>query len=299
MILANLDKSSNRKLWSEVTKVDPKVLDEKVAELHTKGYITAGNLLTEKGFNSLVQARQQGRLGGSEQDAGGVLAAPARELTSLDYTVLNQLQRERSEDSLSKLTGVDRRVVIGKLNQLYSEGYITEKKALTVKGFEALSQAPASYRMQGAKELPATLRVETERSTRVIVGSILTALYGLFDFSASFVFIIGGFVSGMVTPLPELGLQFAAASVALLVLGGILLVTGIAGLICGWWLWRGQRRGAQGGIILAVLGIAITFILGIASRPIASLTTYELVGTVWVCNGFLLLLLVASWPRLD
>jgi hypothetical protein len=61
-------------------------------------------------------------------------AAPSE----LDLTVLRLLSQGRNEGEIASVTGVALPIISEKITELYVEGYITEKRALTEKGFEAV-----------------------------------------------------------------------------------------------------------------------------------------------------------------
>ena len=62
-------------------------------------------------------------------------------LSDLEITILRYLSEGKDAREISKLTGVAHPTISEKLAKLYGEGYITEKHALTEKGFEALRRA--------------------------------------------------------------------------------------------------------------------------------------------------------------
>jgi len=62
-------------------------------------------------------------------------------LSDLEITILRYLSEGKEAREISKLTGVAHQTISEKLAKLNGEGYITEKHALTEKGFEALRRA--------------------------------------------------------------------------------------------------------------------------------------------------------------
>jgi hypothetical protein len=137
---------------------------------------------------------------------------------------------------------------------------------------------------------------QPERSTRVMVSSILLLIYGVVGIGLSVLFIIAGFTAGFFAGFGGLPSQIVAAtSIGLLVLGGLILFMGILGIVCGWWLWRGKLWGVMAGIPLLLLGIVIVTIF---ASIYPSLTTDELAGAIWIGNGLMMVLLFASWSSL-
>lgn len=136
--------------------------------------------------------------------------------------------------------------------------------------------------------------VQNERPMRVMVTSVLYFLYGAFGIGIGLIFIGAGFASGIVSSLPGAS-SVEYTSIGLLGLGGVLLVMGILGIICGVWLWKVQTLGAVVGIPLLIGGLAIATLL-MKFFPI--LTFYEIGGTVWVVNMILLITMISSWTRL-
>ena len=133
----------------------------------------------------------------------------------------------------------------------------------------------------------------SQRLLRVSVSSVLFFIYGLIGIGLSFLFILAGFAVGAVGNLaPSI---LVSTSIGILVLGGILLLMGIIGVICGWWLWNNRLFGAAGGIPLLVAGILIVTVLA-AQFP--TLSSGEIAGTVWVGNTLMMILLFFSWRKL-
>jgi hypothetical protein len=137
--------------------------------------------------------------------------------------------------------------------------------------------------------------VSIQRTMRVEIASVFFLLYGIFGIGIGLVFLVAGFVTGLVSSIPFYPSQ-VPASLGLLGLGGLLLVMGILGVICSVWLWRVQVWGAAVGIPLVLVGIIIGWFL-VASSPV--LITYELTVTIWTVNASLFALLVASWSKLQ
>ena len=133
----------------------------------------------------------------------------------------------------------------------------------------------------------------SQRLLRVSVSSILFYIYGLIGIGLSFLFILAGFAVGAVGDLAPS--TFASTSIGILVLGGILLLMGIIGVICGWWLWNNRLLGAVVGIPLLAAGIIIVTTLA-AQFP--TLSSGEIAGTVWVGNISMTILLFFSWHKL-
>lgn len=165
-------------------------------------------------------------------------------------------------------------------------------------GGKLFCKADADRVFSSAKERE--IAVEVERPLRVTLSSILFVIYGLIGIGLSFLFIIGGFVmGGLVSAGSYVGVfnpfgEFASLGAVLF--GGILLLMGIAGIVCGWWLWRMQIWGAAIGIALLVIGMTLALI---PSAAAASLVTGELTGVVWAGNVAMMVLLIFSWPILS
>jgi hypothetical protein len=69
----------------------------------------------------------------------GVYAAPSE----LDLSVLRLLSQGRNEGEIASATGVALPIISEKVTKLYVGGYITENRALTEKGFEAVQHSAA------------------------------------------------------------------------------------------------------------------------------------------------------------
>ena len=61
--------------------------------------------------------------------------------SELDLSVLRFLSQGRNEREIANMTGVALPIISEKMTKLYVEGYITEKRALTEKGFEAVQHS--------------------------------------------------------------------------------------------------------------------------------------------------------------
>lgn len=137
--------------------------------------------------------------------------------------------------------------------------------------------------------------VSVMRPMRVLVVSVFFFLYACFGIVVGFLFIYAGFLSGVILGFPG-STDFASTSVGLLGFGGLLLVMGILGAICGLWFWKVQTWGAVVGIPLLIGGLALASSLVVSFRE---LFFYEVAGTVWVVNVALLIILLASWTKLS
>jgi hypothetical protein len=71
--------------------------------------------------------------------SSSVYAAPSE----LDLSVLRLLSQGRNEGEIASATGVALPIISEKVTKLYVEGYITENRALTEKGFEAVQHSAA------------------------------------------------------------------------------------------------------------------------------------------------------------
>ena len=135
------------------------------------------------------------------------------------------------------------------------------------------------------------------RPLRVTAGSILFAIYGVVGIGLSFIFIIGGFfiggIANLYSPFYPAG-EFA--SIGVILFGGILLVMGIFGLVCSWWLWRMDLWGAAIGIALLAMGMVFATIPALIAP---TLSTGELAGVVWASNVSMIILLSFGWARIS
>ena len=129
---------------------------------------------------------------------------------------------------------------------------------------------------------------------RTQVASIVFFLYGAFGIIVGLLFTLTGFASGIAGSIPFYG-SLVLTSLGLLGFGGLLLLMGIFGLICGVWLWRVQIWGAAIGIPLLAIGMIITAFFVLVGP---SLFAFELMMTVWVVNFLLVVVLVFSWGTL-
>jgi hypothetical protein len=133
-----------------------------------------------------------------------------------------------------------------------------------------------------------------ERPMRAQLASVFFVLYGVFGVVLGIVVVVGGFASGAAASIPFYS-SLTLASLGLLGFGGVLIVMGIVGIVCGVWLWRVQIWGAAIGIPLLVIGMVIpTFFVYFAP----SLLTFELLVTIWAINLLLMVVLVFSWGKL-
>ena len=69
--------------------------------------------------------------------AATVYAAPSE----LDLSILRLLSQGKNEGEIASVTGVALPIISQKITKLYVEGYITENRALTEKGFEAVQHS--------------------------------------------------------------------------------------------------------------------------------------------------------------
>ncbi len=129
---------------------------------------------------------------------------------------------------------------------------------------------------------------------RAQVASVFFFLYGAFGVGVGILFVIAGFLSGLVSSVPFYG-SLALTSLGLLGFGGLLLAMGIVGIICGVWLWRVQVWGAAIGIPLLIVGMVIGLFFVIT---VPNLVTFELTMTIWVVNVILLAILAFTWGRM-
>ena len=136
--------------------------------------------------------------------------------------------------------------------------------------------------------------VQTSRSARIIVSSVLFIIYGLIGIGLSLLFILAGFATGTLSTISTLN-SIALTSIGLLSLGGIFLIMGIVGVVCGWWLWNKRLLGAEVGIPLLVIGMVIVIFL---AGLYPSLPSGEIAGAVWVTNILMTILLFFTWSRL-
>lgn len=137
-----------------------------------------------------------------------------------------------------------------------------------------------------------------ERPMRVMISSVLFVLYGLVGIGLGFMFVAGGFATGLVASMPMAGLfnnGATLASLGLLGVGALLLAMGAFGMISGVWLWRMQIWGAVVGSVLLIIGMIIPLFIVITS-PV--LITYEFLLLVWGVNFVMLVLLIGSWGKL-
>jgi hypothetical protein len=136
--------------------------------------------------------------------------------------------------------------------------------------------------------------VRVMRPMRVMVASVFFFLYSGVGIGIGIFFIAAGFLSGIVSSVPNLT-SIATTSVGLLGFGGLLVIMGILGVICGLWLWKVQTWGAVVGIPLLIGGLAIASIL-MWLFPV--LFFYEVGGSVWFVNVIMTIILLASWTKL-
>lgn len=59
-------------------------------------------------------------------------------LSALELTILEMLSRKKDENEIANATGVSPPLISQKIGKLFEDGYITDGKYLTEKGFEAL-----------------------------------------------------------------------------------------------------------------------------------------------------------------
>jgi hypothetical protein len=64
------------------------------------------------------------------------------ELTELERCLLHDIKLTKNEKKLAKATGVDRRVIVDKLDSLSARGYLTERIELTEKGYDLRARVP-------------------------------------------------------------------------------------------------------------------------------------------------------------
>jgi hypothetical protein len=64
-------------------------------------------------------------------------------LPDLDHAILRYLSQGKSEGEITEFTGVDGKIVSGKIQKLRAEGYLTEKNDLTERGYNALKPIEA------------------------------------------------------------------------------------------------------------------------------------------------------------
>ncbi len=304
-ILANLERSTDRKLLSEILKVDKQVVASKFDKLRTEGYITREDYLTEKGFEAVRRGRQEGRIrprGESPKpEAETATAGQADELSNLDVALLAGLVHVKDDEGLSRLAGVDSKEVEARLDRLYNQGYITEDNRLSSKGYEAASKHRGGPLSAEAISVPFGSGMErlSKRPVRVALSATFILLYGIAGIALGLMFIFEGLFMGAIsTGIDMSGL--AEASLGGLVLGGIFVAMGVAGVASGWGLWRGERWGAYLGAVLLVAGIGLTTIpFLIANNPSPALTEYEFEGVILAGNSFLLILLLWAFSRLS
>lgn len=133
--------------------------------------------------------------------------------------------------------------------------------------------------------------VISTRPMRLTVSSVLFVIYGLTGIGLSIIFLLAGFATGIISPIPSSGL-LAIASVGLLLLGGVFLVMGILGVICGAWMWGVKLWGIYIGIPLLMIGLVTSFFFAVAAQV---LLAWEITGTIWAVNLILIALLLSSW----
>jgi len=148
--------------------------------------------------------------------------------------------------------------------------------------------SPVMSRQEVVEEAP------SERSAGIIVSSVLFIIYSLFGIGLSVIVIIAGFAAGTFSTVSTYS-SMALTSIGLLSLGGVLLLMGIVGVVCGWWLWNKRLLGAEIGIPLLVMGIVIITIL---AGMFPTLTSAEIAGAVWITNLLIIILLFFTWPKL-
>jgi DNA-binding CsgD family transcriptional regulator len=83
------------------------------------------------------------------QPVPAVAAYPT--LSELEVSILRLLSQGKTDAEMATATGVSTAIISEKVTKLYAEGYITEKRALTEKGFEAVQPArpPPVYARPG------------------------------------------------------------------------------------------------------------------------------------------------------
>jgi len=144
------------------------------------------------------------------------------------------------------------------------------------------------------KESP-RIEASVVRPLRLSLLTIFFAIYGAFGIGLGIFFMSAGFISGVAADLPEYSPVTTQVSIGLMGLGALLLVMGIAGMVCAWWLWKAQKWGAVVGIPLLLGGWAIITTLAVLYP---SVSFSELAFTIWAANGILLAGLLLSWYNL-
>lgn len=113
-------------------------------------FVLIGLILTANGFRSkptklsIDEIKKLGLTGEQIKEAGakptivvsGEGARPV--LSSLELTILRHLSQGKNPDELTKVTGVDDSIISGKVSALTTQGYITQNRRLTERGFEAI-----------------------------------------------------------------------------------------------------------------------------------------------------------------
>ena len=143
------------------------------------------------------------------------------------------------------------------------------------------------------EEIPEIIKVG--RAMRVTVASVFFFMYSGVGIGIGILFIAAGYASGVFAGVPGFS-SIAVTSIGLLGFGGLLVVMGILGVVCGLWLWKSQLTGVIVGIPLLLGGVAIASIL-VALYP--TLIFYEVGGTVYFVNGTLFILLAGSWSKME
>lgn len=285
-------------------KVDPDVISAKFDRLRSLGYITNSDYLTEKGFETLSKARQEGKIRPARRGASqrGVDEQPREpsELTALDVALLAGLVHVKDDDALAKLIGVDPDEVGRRLDHLYDEGYVTEKNRLSAKGYEAVNESGRTTPVGLQTEVPfgSERGRVSQRPIRVAVAATFTLLYGVIGVGLGIAFMSFGLALGGFSSIAPSGVA-DYASLGGLVIGGALLVMGIVGMTSAWGLWRGERWGAYASGFLLFLGMTVAVIgLLFSSESRAPLVLDEIGGIVLASNIALLVLLVYGFNDL-
>jgi Mn-dependent DtxR family transcriptional regulator len=127
-ILQFLAEGKSEDQIATATGVAKPTIQEKVSKLQAQGYLTDKKMPTGKAYMAYER------------------------ISDLELAVLRNLSQGRDEGNIAAMIGVDREKVHEEIVKLQALGYVTEERALTEKGFEALRVASTQpvYARRGA-----------------------------------------------------------------------------------------------------------------------------------------------------